>query len=125
MTAKVYTLTAVLVFLTSISTAFTQVEGAQLQTTETRTLADWSIENAIAEAKADIKSGNVKIYYAGTIAASPVGVAEENLKLIAHLPVGNGGIGCVVKDSGLRKIQAEYSKKYNELIVQHLKLKDI
>jgi hypothetical protein len=86
-----------------------------------RSIGEWEPENAIEEAKYDIKNNKMKIYYSGTIAASPNGVLPEDIHLIKNLPIADGGIGCIITNSELRKKQAAYATKYNEIIVFYLK----
>jgi len=86
-----------------------------------RSIKGWSLENAVNEARSDINQEKIKIYYSGTIAASPIGVEPQDLMLIRKLPIADAGMGCVIENEELRKAQFEYGKRYNEIIVQHLK----
>jgi hypothetical protein len=86
-----------------------------------RTIEDWNPEKAVMEAENDIKSNELKIYYSGTIAATPVGVSQEDYELIKDLPIADGGIGCVISDQELRQAQYAYSMRYNRIVVKHLK----
>lgn len=85
-----------------------------------RTLADWQPDRAVEEAKKDIRLGKLKIYISGTIAAYSPGVKKENYPLIIDLPRADAGVGCIVEDAELRKVQFEYARKYNEYIVNYL-----
>lgn len=86
-----------------------------------RTIEEWKPENAVNEAEYDIKNNKIKIYYSGTITSGPVGVSPEDAHLIENLPIADGGVGCKVSNSELRTNQSAYAKKYNEIIMLHLK----
>ncbi|MHC4132684.1 MAG: hypothetical protein ACYSSP_05160 [Planctomycetota bacterium] len=83
----------------------------------------WSPENALAEAEKDIENGTVKIYYHGTVFASPAGVRPEEQDLIKDLPAADGGLGSVIDDMKLRALQGEYSAIYNNRILKWIKEK--
>src|SRR6478672_5087358 len=73
----------------------------------------WNPADAVKEAEQDIRSGNIKFYWAGSIASSPVGVPIEVAK---KYPKANAGIGCVTNDIPLRERQEEYARRYNAKI---------
>jgi hypothetical protein len=81
----------------------------------------WDPMKAVAEAKKDIENGTVKIYYHGTIFASPAGVDGEDQDLVKDLPAANGGLGSVIDDMKLRALQGEYAARYNKRIVEWVK----
>lgn len=86
-----------------------------------RGIDDWSIGNAIKEANEDITTDKFKIYYSGTRAAYPPGVEQEDMHLIKDLPIASAGIGCIITDPELREAKLNYARKYNEIIINHLK----
>ena len=71
----------------------------------------WNPADAVKEAEQDIRAGNIKFYWAGSIASRPVGVPFEVAK---NYPKANAGIGCVTNDIPLRERQEEYARRYNE-----------
>src|SRR5215471_16605179 len=71
----------------------------------------WNPANAVKEAEQDIRSGNIKFYWAGSIASRPVGVPFEVAK---NYPRADAGNGCVTNDIPLRERQEEYARRYNE-----------
>jgi hypothetical protein len=73
----------------------------------------WNPADAVKEAEQDIRAGNIKFYWAGSIASRPVGVPFEVAK---NYPKANAGIGCVTNDIPLRERQEEYARRYNEKI---------
>jgi hypothetical protein len=77
----------------------------------------WNPADAVKEAEQDIRSGNIKFYWAGSIASSPVGVPIEVAK---KYPKANAGIGCVTNDIPLRERQEEYARRYNEKIYAYI-----
>lgn len=86
-----------------------------------RSIDDWMPENAIVEAESDIQNNRLKVYYSGTYTATPIGISQEDAHLVKELPKADGGIGCVITNPELRKNQSDYAKKYNEIIIKHLK----
>ena len=77
----------------------------------------WKPDNAVREAEQDIRSGNIKFYWPGSIASFPVGVPFEVAK---KYPKANAGIGCVTNDIPLRERQEEYARRYNEKIYAYI-----
>jgi len=77
----------------------------------------WNPTDAVKEAEQDIRSGNIKFYWAGSIASRPVGVPFEVAK---NYPKANAGIGCVTNDIPLRERQEEYARRYNEKIYAYI-----
>jgi len=77
----------------------------------------WNPADAVKEAEQDIRSGNIKFYWAGSIASRPVGVPFEVAK---NYPKANAGIGCVTNDIPLRERQEEYARRYNEKIYAYI-----
>ena len=77
----------------------------------------WNPADAVKEAEQDIRAGNIKFYWAGSIASRPVGVPFEVAK---NYPKANAGIGCVTNDIPLRERQQEYARRYNEKIYAYI-----
>lgn len=82
----------------------------------------WEPERAAEEAKADIESGALKIYYAGDDLSS-VGVPPQLVPMIENLPIGETGITDTVGDDEevrFRAKQTRYAITYNQEIVRHM-----
>lgn len=77
----------------------------------------WNPADAVKEAEQDIRRGDIKFYWAGSIASRPVGVPFEVAK---NYPKANAGIGCVTNDIPLRERQEEYARRYNEKIYAYI-----
>ena len=77
----------------------------------------WNPDNAVKEAEQDIRAGNIKFYWAGSIASRPVGVPIDVAK---KYPQANAGIGCVTNDIPLRERQEEYARRYKEKIYAYV-----
>jgi len=77
----------------------------------------WNPADAEKEAEQDIRAGNIKFYWAGSIASIPVGVPFEVAK---NYPKVNAGIGCVTNDIPLRERQEEYARRYNKKIYAYV-----
>src|SRR5262249_38991666 len=77
----------------------------------------WNPVDAVKEAEQDIRSGNIKFYWAGSIASRPVGVPFEVAKNYPKVDAGNG---CVTNDIPLRERQEEYARRYNEKIYAYI-----
>ena len=77
----------------------------------------WNPADAVKEAEQDIRSGNIKFYWAGSIAVRPVGVPFEVAK---KYPRADAGVGCVTNDIPLRERQEEYARRYNEKIYAYI-----
>jgi len=92
--------------------------------TSAETYERWNPDNALGEAEDDIKNETVKIYMHGGFAAYPVGVEPEDYELIENVPRGEAGVGCIVYDMKLRKMQGKYATIYNKKIVEWIKSKD-
>lgn len=90
------------------------------QLSRRRAISRWNPDNAVVEAQQDIQRGTMKIYRHGTIASQAVGVEPEQMPLIQSFPTEDAGIGCIVNDWDLRRLQGEYARRYNQAIVQHL-----
>src|SRR5438876_9061510 len=80
----------------------------------------WNPADAVKEAEQDIRAGNIKFYWAGSIASRPVGVPFE---LAKNYPKANAGVGCVINDIPLRERQEEYARRYNEKMFAHVSQK--
>jgi len=80
----------------------------------------WNPTDAVKEAEQDIRSGQIKFYWAGSIASRPVGVPIEVAK---RYPQANAGIGCVTNDIPLRERQEEYARRYNEKMFAYVSQK--
>ena len=78
----------------------------------------WDPADAAKEAEADIRSGHIKFYWAGTIAAGPVDVPMD---VAQRYPKGNAGIGCVVPDMAFRKRQEAYARRYNHIMLAYVR----
>jgi len=85
-----------------------------------RKLADWQPDKAVAEAQHDLVAGTLKVYICGTRAASAPGISQEQQSIVKSWPNADAGIGCLIEDADLRQAQAEYARRYNEYVVQHL-----
>src|SRR6476619_1306160 len=77
----------------------------------------WNPADAVKEAEQDIRSGNIKFYWSGSIASFPVGVPFDVAK---KYPKANAGIVCVTNDIPLRERQEEYACRYNEKIYAYI-----
>jgi hypothetical protein len=77
-------------------------------------------EAAQSEARRDIASGHMKIYFAGTYAAGPVGAdSPRDRVLISKLPQDHRlSRGCVDPDS---QVHIAYARAYNREIVRYLR----
>ena len=77
-------------------------------------------EGARAEAHRDIASGHMKIYFAGTYAAGPVGAdSSGDWALISKLPQDHRlSKGCTDPDS---EIHIAYARAYNQVIIRYLR----
>jgi len=71
----------------------------------------WNPADAVKEAEQDIRSGQIKFYWSGSIASTPVGVPIDVAK---KYPKADAGVGCVTNDIPLRERQQEYARRYNE-----------
>ncbi len=81
----------------------------------------WNPTNALARANDDILSGDIKIYYEGTIGPFPAGIKKEDRKLVEDYAPEMSGTGCVIYDMKLRKLQNEYGATYNQRILEWIK----
>src|SRR5437764_15359832 len=77
----------------------------------------WNPADAFKEAEQDIRTGQIKFYWSGSIASMPVGVPIEVAK---KYPKADAGVGCVTNDIPLRERQQEYARRYNEKIYAHI-----
>jgi hypothetical protein len=82
--------------------------------------SNWNPFEADQEAMRDIRSGQFKFYWSGSIAVQPVGVP---LDLARQYPRADAGVGCAVTDIKLRERQEEYARRYNQKILAYLKKK--
>ena len=80
----------------------------------------WNPADAVKEAEQDIRSGQIKFYWSGSIASMPVGVPIEVAK---KYPQANAGVGCVTNDIPLRERQQEYARRYNEKMFGYISQK--
>ena len=80
----------------------------------------WNPDNAAKEAEQDIRSGNIKFYWSGSIASFPVGVPFDVAK---KYPKADAGNGCVTNDIPLRERQEEYARRYNEKMFAYVSQK--
>ena len=80
----------------------------------------WNPDNAAKEAEQDIRSGNIKFYWSGSIASFPVGVPFDVAK---KYPKADAGNGCVTNDIPLRERQEEYARRYNEKMFAYISQK--
>ena len=80
----------------------------------------WNPADAVKEAEQDIRSGNIKFYWAGSIAVRPVGVPFEVAK---KYPRADAGVGCVTNDISLRERQEEYAPRCNEKMFAYVSQK--
>lgn len=80
----------------------------------------WNPDNAAKEAEQDIRSGNIKFYWSGSIASFPVGVPFDVAK---KYPKADAGNGCVTNDIPLRERQQEYARRYNEKMFAYISQK--
>src|SRR5215831_19869674 len=80
----------------------------------------WNPDNAVKEAEQDIRSGNIKFYWSGSIASFPVGVPFDVAK---KYPRADAGVGCVTNDIPLRERQQEYARRYNEKMFAYISQK--
>ena len=80
---------------------------------------DLSPEAGRAAARADIASGHMRIYIAGTEAAGPVGVGARDLAFVSALPRDRSlPIGCTVPHAGEA---IGFATAYNREIIRHLR----
>jgi hypothetical protein len=77
----------------------------------------WNPTDAVKEAEQDIRSGQIKFYWAGSIGVRPIGVPIEVAK---KYPRVDAGVGCVTNDIPLRERQEEYARRYNEKIYAYI-----
>jgi hypothetical protein len=78
-----------------------------------------SPQAAQREADRDIASGHMKLYRAGTIASTEVGVAPEDRALVAKLPRDDRmSHGCTDPDASAH---IAYARAYNREIVHYLR----
>jgi hypothetical protein len=77
----------------------------------------WNPDNAVKEAEQDIRSGNIKFYWSGSIASFPVGVPFD---VARNYPKASAGIGCITNDIPLRERQEEYARRYNAKIYAYI-----
>jgi hypothetical protein len=77
-------------------------------------------EAARSEARRDIASSHMKIYFAGTIASGPVGAdSASDRALISKLPQDHRlSKGCVDPDA---QVHIAYARTYNREIVRYLR----
>jgi hypothetical protein len=77
-------------------------------------------EAAQSEARRDIASGHMKIYFAGTRAAGPVGAdSPGDWALISRLPQDHRlSKGCIDPDS---QVHIAYARAYNREIIHYLR----
>ncbi len=80
----------------------------------------WNPNNAAKEAEQDIRSGNIRFYWSGSIASFPVGVPFDVAK---KYPKADAGNGCVTNDIPLRERQQEYARRYNEKMFAYISQK--
>ncbi len=80
----------------------------------------WNPNNAAKEAEQDIRSGNIRFYWSGSIASFPVGVPFD---LAKKYPKADAGNGCVTNDIPLRERQQEYARRYNEKMLAYISQK--
>src|SRR5436190_6400128 len=80
----------------------------------------WNPADAVKEAEQDIRAGNIKFYWAGSVASFPVGVPFDVAK---KYPKGDAGNGCVTNDIPLRERQQEYARRYNEKMFAYVSQK--
>ena len=80
----------------------------------------WNPADAVKEAEQDIRAGNIKFYWAGSVGVRPVGVPFEVAK---KYPRADAGVGCVTNDIPLRERQEEYARRYNEKIYAYISQK--
>jgi hypothetical protein len=80
----------------------------------------WNPDNAVKEAEQDIRTGNIKFYWSGSIASFPVGVPFDVAK---KYPKADAGNGCVTNDIPLRERQQEYARRYNEKMFAYISQK--
>jgi hypothetical protein len=79
-----------------------------------------TLEAARSEARRDIASGHMKIYFAGTYAAGPVGAdAPGDWAFVSKLPQDHRlSKGCVDPDS---QVHIAYARAYNREIIRYLR----
>ena len=80
----------------------------------------WNPADAVKEAEQDIRSGNIKFYWAGSVGVRPVDVRIEVAK---KYPRADAGVGCVTNDIPLRERQEAYARRYNEKIYAYISQK--
>jgi hypothetical protein len=80
----------------------------------------WNPADAVKEAEQDIRTGQIKFYWAGSIASRPVGVPFDVAK---KYPKADAGNGCVTNDIPLRERQQEDARRYNEKMFAYLSQK--
>lgn len=86
-------------------------------------IAQWNPAHAGADAALDIENGAAKIYLNGTMSSSLVGLTPEQRALVAHLPVADAGVGCVVGDDDLFDARRAYAVRYNRAVAGYLAAK--
>ena len=79
-----------------------------------------TIEAARSEAQRDISSGHMKVYFAGTRAAGPVGAdSPGDWALISRLPQDHRlSKGCIDPDS---QVHIAYARAFNQVIIRYLR----
>ena len=77
----------------------------------------WNPADAAKEAEQDIRKGNIKFYWTGSVGVGPVGVPMEVAK---KYPRADAGVGCVTNDIPLRERQEEYARSYNAKIYTYV-----
>ncbi len=82
-------------------------------------IARWDPKHAATDAAGDIQDGRMKIYLNGSFSASKVGLNDSERALVAHLPVSEAGVGCVISSDELFDAQREYATRYNRAIYTH------
>lgn len=80
---------------------------------------NWDPEKAVLEAEQDIRNQQIKFYWAGTIAAGPVGVP---LHIAERYPHADAGTGCLIDEK--RQRQFEYARRYNEKVLAYVSNSD-
>ena len=80
----------------------------------------WNPADAAKGAEQDIRSGNIKFYWAGSVGVGPVGVPMEVAK---KYPRVDAGVGCVTNDIPLHERQEEYARRYNAKIYAYVSQK--
>lgn len=79
-----------------------------------------SPQAAEREARRDIESGQIKLYRAGTIASTEVGVEPQDRALVSKLPRDDTmSGGCTDPDASAH---IAYARAYNRVIVRYLRV---